>query len=199
MATARPEPGPLERQRGVGDRPPVVLVADHGVGGRAGIGHEDLVEQRPPGHLLERTNVHPRLMHVDREVADALVLGGLRVGAGDQHPEVGVVAAGGPHLLAVDDPLVAVLDGPSLEPRQVAARRRLAEQLAPGLLARHDVAHVQVDLLLGAVGGDRGSRQQQSESTWCSECAVLADRLGDLDGIVAGEPLAVGVLRERRG
>jgi hypothetical protein len=55
----------------------------------------------------------------------------LRVGAGDQDAERGELRERRPDLLAVDDPLVAVALGPGAEVRQVAARARLAEQLAP--------------------------------------------------------------------
>ena len=56
-------------------------------------------------------------------------------------------ASGGPHLLAVDDPLVAVADGPGAEAGDVAAGARLAEHLAPHLLAGEERA--EVALLLG--------------------------------------------------
>ena len=114
------------------------------------------------------------------------MLGHLGVGAGQEHAEVGVLAARGPHLLAVDDPLVAVLDRPRLQAGQVRARLGLAEELAPGLLAGHDVAHVEVDLLLGAVGGDgRGGQQQaqpgrrrRARRTWRSPAAPGRRRSG---------------------
>ena len=43
-----------------------------------------------------------------------------------------------PHLLAVDDPLVAVLDRRGLQAGEVGAGAGLAEELAPGLLAGDD-------------------------------------------------------------
>ena len=64
------------------------------------------------------------LVHVDAEVGDALVLGDVGVGAGDEHAQVGDLAAGGPHLLAGDDPLVAVLDGLALQAGEVGAGAR---------------------------------------------------------------------------
>ena len=92
-------------------------------GTRASV-EEHLVEEGPAGHLLQRAHVDARLVHVDGEVGDALVLGHLGVGAGDEHAEVGDLAARGPHLLAVDDPLVAVLDGPAVEAGEVGAGAR---------------------------------------------------------------------------
>ena len=55
-------------------------------------------------------------------------------------------------------------DGPGGEPGQVGAGARLAEELAPRLRAGDDVADVEVDLLLRAVGGDGRRRQQQPEA-----------------------------------
>src|SRR3546814_1603028 len=86
------------------------------------------------------------------------------VGAGDQHGHVRHLPTGGPHLLAGDDPLVAVLDRTGLEAGEVGACAGLAEELAPGLLAGDDVAHVEVDLLLRAVGGDGGRGEEQPEA-----------------------------------
>ena len=48
--------------------------------------------------------------------------------------EVGVVRAGRPHLLPVDDELVTVAHGARAEVRQVGTRVGLAEQLAPHLV-----------------------------------------------------------------
>ena len=103
-------------------------------------------------------------MHVDGEPRDALVLRSLRVRAGKQHAEVGVLPSRRPHLLAVDDELVAVAFGPRREPREVGSRSGLAEQLAPGLLAGDDVLHIAVDLFLRTVRGDRGRGEQQAET-----------------------------------
>ena len=121
------------------------------------------------------------------------------VGAGQEHAEVGVLAARGPHLLAVDDPLVAVLDGPGLQAGQVRARLGLAEELAPGLLPGDDVPHVEVDLLLGAVGGDGGGGQQQAQPGGRAERAEVGDLLLHEDDVGAGHALAVGVLGQPGG
>ena len=50
--------------------PPIIASSPH-----AGVGEEDLVEHRATGHLPQRADVDARLVHVDREVGDALVLG----------------------------------------------------------------------------------------------------------------------------
>ena len=122
-AAAGAEPGPLVGQRGVGDRPAVVEPAEQVGVGDAHVGHEDLVEQGPTGHLAQRADVDARLVHVDGEVGDALVLRHVGVGAGQQHAEVGDLRARRPHLLAVDDPLVAVADRPWPAARPGRSRR----------------------------------------------------------------------------
>ena len=71
------------------------------------------------------------LLHRDEQVRDAGVLGRVGVGAGQQEDVVGVLGLGGPHLLAVDDPLVAVELGPGLQAGQVRSGVGLAEALAP--------------------------------------------------------------------
>ena len=61
----------------------------------------------------------------------------------------------GPHLLAGHDPLVAVAHRAGRERREVGARARLAEQLAPLLLVAHDRREEAPLLLLGAVREQR--------------------------------------------
>src|SRR3546814_8363052 len=67
-----------------------------------------------PIYLLEGAHLDAGLIHVDHEVGDALVLGHVGCGAGDEDPPAGELRTGGPHLLAVDDPLVPVARGPAL-------------------------------------------------------------------------------------
>ena len=199
VAAAGAEAGPLVHEGGVGDGPAVVEPADERAVGDDGLLHEDLVEHGVAGHLHQRPDLDALLVHVDGEVGDALVLRHVGVGAGDEHAEVGHLAAGGPHLLAGDDPLVAVLDGTGLQAGEVGAGAGLAEQLAPGLLAGDDVADVEVDLLLRAVGGDRRGGEQQAEAAGGAERAELGDGVLHGDAVVAVEALAVGVARAGRG
>ena len=99
---------------------------------------EHLVEVDLAGDVAQRPHLDAGLVQVDEEVGDALALRDVGVGAGQQHAEVGEVRPRGPHLLAGDDPLVAVALGVGGERREVGARARLAEQLAPHLLVAHD-------------------------------------------------------------
>ncbi len=199
IAATGAEAGPLVGQRRVGCGPAVVEPADEGRVRHPGVRHENFVEQGAARHLLEGTDVHPVLEHVEGEVRNALMLRHFRVGARQQHAEVGVLAARCPHLLPVDDPLVAVLHGTRLQAGQVGPGLGLAEELAPRLLPGDDVADVEVDLLLGAVRGDRRRRQEEPQSGRGTERTEVADLLGDEDGVGAGHRFAVGVARQTRG
>ncbi len=82
------------------------------------------------------------------------MLDGARIGADDDHAPLAEVGAGGPGLLAVEQPVVAVAHGAAAQARQVGAGARLAEELAPDLLAAHQLGNPALLLLLGAVGQD---------------------------------------------
>ena len=92
----------------------------------------------------------PSRAHVEQEERDAPVLRRVRIGAGEQQAEVGVVRTRRPHLLPVDDELVAVGDRARAEVREVGARVGLAEQLAPHLVAAEQRPQVPRLLLVRA-------------------------------------------------
>ena len=68
------------------------------------VGEVDLVELGLSRHLAQWPGLHTVAVHVDDEVGQALVLGQIRVGAGEQQTPAGTVRQAGPHLLPVDDP-----------------------------------------------------------------------------------------------
>jgi len=164
--------------------------------GHAGGVEVDLVEVDLTGDVGQRAHLDPGLVEVDEEVRDALALGGARVGAGQQHTEVGKVRPRGPHLLTGDDPLVAIRLGPTRERRQVAARARLAEQLAPDLLGPHDRRQEAQPLLLGAVGEQRRRGQVQAEGV---ESAQVERREDGLDGTRLGDAEVETAVGDRPG
>ena len=61
--------------------------------------------------MAERSHGDTRLAQREQEVAEPFALGDLGIGARQEHREVGQVGPRGPHLLAGDDPLVAVAVG----------------------------------------------------------------------------------------
>ena len=70
------------------------------------------------------------------EHRDALVLGRAGVGARQQQDMAGEIGATGEHLLAVDDPPVAVAYGAGLRREHIRARRRLGVAEAGDGVAR---------------------------------------------------------------
>ena len=137
-AAAGADGRPLVHQRGQGHVPAVVDVTEAVAVGHPHVGEEDLVEAGPAGHLAQRADLDAGGLHVDDEAGEALVLGQVGVGAGDDLADVAVLGARRPDLLAGDAPLVAVADGPGLQAGQVAAGAGLGEQLAAdGVAAVH--------------------------------------------------------------
>ncbi len=113
-STAGTESGSLVHERRVCNSPPAVDVTDNCCLADRCVRDEDLVEHGSPRHLSQRPNVNSVLVHVERKVSDALVLGHFGVCSGQQHSQVGNFAHRRPNLLTVDDPLVAVFYGTGL-------------------------------------------------------------------------------------
>ena len=77
-----------------------------------------------------------------------------RIGPGHHDPEVAVVGSRGPHLLTVQDPLLAVPDGTGGEAGHVGPGTRFGEHLAPDGIAADVVREVDGLLVLGAELGE---------------------------------------------
>ena len=100
------------------------------------VSEEHLVEFGFAGDLVQGPHVDARSVHVDQEGGDALVLGHVGIGPGQEQPEPGEVGQGRPDLLPVEEPLVAVPYGAGGQAGHIRSRPGLAEELAPDLLAR---------------------------------------------------------------
>ena len=125
------------------------------------------------------------------------MLGGAGIGAGDQLTVGGVGRARRPHLLAVDDPLVAVALRPAGQVGQVAARPRLAEELAGEQFGPPQRSQEPGLLPGGAEGGhgrghqpDRDARQLGAGGR--VEAGLL---LGVGPGVLGRQPGAAPLLR----
>ena len=155
-----PQHRPLVRERALGERPALVELAQQVLLRHNGVGEEDLVEVGVVvmRQLRERAALDARGLHIDDEDADAFVLRRVGVGAHEAHAPVGVVRARRPHLLAVDDEVVAVEHGSGLQARQVAARARLAHAQAPR---------------------DLGPQRRQQPALLLLRCAVVVQRRRD--------------------
>src|SRR4051794_351898 len=148
---AEAEPRALVHQRGDGDHPAVALAADDVLVRDPSLLDEELVELRLAGYLAQRPDLHRLLLHIHDEVGEALVLGGVEVGARDEHAPLRLVRERGPDLLPGHDPLAVRLHGLRLERREVGAGLGLGEALAPDLVGGEDRLEEALLLLLGAV------------------------------------------------
>ena len=160
---AEGEPGALVHQRRDRHLPAVADPADHVLVGDPGLLDEQLVELALAGDLDQWAHLHPLLLHVHQEVGEALVLGRVGVGAGDQHAPLGELRQCRPDLLPGDHPLVSVLDRLRLQRGQIGSRLGLGEPLAPDLLGAEDRLQVALLLLLGAVGDHHRPAHRQAE------------------------------------
>ena len=122
-----------------------------------------------------------------------LCFGRVRVGAHGEPEVVGLVAAGGPHLLPVDDVVVAVAPGGGAQRGEVGAGVGLAVADREVHVAREDPLQEQVLLLLGAVPDQRrpdGLQRHRRQVHVGALGLVGEDRLLDL-----AEPVAAVLLR----
>ena len=164
MGTAGSDARTLEVQRGLRDRPTVAFAADQVGVVDHGVVEEDLVEDGVTRHLAQRPDGDAGLLQRESEPGDALVLGDVEVGAGQQHAEVGTDGLTRPDLLPVDHPAIPVTLGSGGQAGQVRTRAGLTEELAPGGSSLEDRGHEPVDLLGGALGEDgrRGHEEAQA-------------------------------------
>ena len=91
-----------------------------------------------PVHLFQRQYLYAGLPHVEHEVGKTLVFRRVPVGARHEQAVVGMVGAGVPHLLTVDDPLRAVEIGAGRRAGEIGTAAGLAEQLTPAVFAGDD-------------------------------------------------------------
>src|SRR5690606_18837449 len=119
----------LHRPHALAER--AVRLPDEVLGRDPDVVEVDLAEVAAAGHVDDGLDGDPRRAHVDDELGEPLVGPGVRVGPGDEVAPVGRRGAGGPDLLAVDDPVVAVAHGPGADAGDVGAGVRLAHADAP--------------------------------------------------------------------
>ncbi len=129
----------------------------------AHIGEEHFVEAGGAARLLDRPHLHAGRLHREMKHRQPLVLGGVRVRAGEQQTVVGELRAGGPDLLAVDDPVIAVAFGAGAQARDIRSTGRFREQLAPDLFAVKRRLHVAGERVLAAIRHDRGDAHAEAD------------------------------------
>ncbi len=126
---------PLVGEQVHGERPALALLAERAVEGDEHVVEEHLRELLLAVHGLDGPDGDAGGVHVDEEGGDAPVGRFERAGPGEQDAPLRVLGQAGPHLLAGDPPAVVGAHGAARQRRQVAARARLREALAPDLVA----------------------------------------------------------------
>ena len=130
------------------------------------------------------------------EGGQALVLGHVRVGAGQHEAPVGDVGVAGPHLVAADDALVAVALGPGAQRRQVGPGVGLAEALAPAVAAVDDAGQEPAPDVVVAVLEDALHQVAEARPGRGAGGGQLVVEDDLVDG---GQLVAADVLRPRHG
>src|SRR3984893_17382344 len=104
-----------------------------------------------------------------------------------------LVRAGGPHLLPVDDPLIAAELGSRHRTGHVGAAAWFAEQLAPDILAGQNAQEELLLLQIGAVRengrGGEGANADLGDADRTDALELLLDHRYQADGKVAAVPV----------
>ena len=130
---------------------PCPFLTERGVRGHRRAVEQHLVEAALAGHLHQRLHRHAGHVHREQEVREPGVLVRVGVGAREQDHPLGEVSQGRPHLVARDLPAAALrLHRAGGEAREIAARARLAEALAPDLVGAQQRREQPLLLRLGA-------------------------------------------------
>ena len=106
----------------------------------------------------------PARVHRDRQHRDSLVRRGARIGSHQRDAQVGEGRIRRPHLLTRHPIDAAALLGARRQARQVAPRARLAEQLAPHVVAGKDPRHPPRALVVGAVRHQRRADERDPDA-----------------------------------
>ena len=136
--------------------PTIALVAKTQRVVDAHISQEDLIEFRFARHLIKRTYFDSGRMHVEYEIAESLVLRNIRIRAGEKHPVIRSVRKRCPHLLTVDNPLIAITNSSARDTRHIRSVCRFREQLTPHVFTSEDLAKVLLLQFLAAIGENGG-------------------------------------------
>ena len=132
--------------------PAVVDVADPQSIGEIYVSQQNFVELGITGQLAEWKDRDAGGVHVAHEEGQTGLLRDVRSGPGQQEAPSGDVCERRPHLVTVDAPTLAVLDGKGAHGREIRPGRRFAEELTPHLLAGEDLPEVPLSLIRRTVG-----------------------------------------------
>src|SRR5262249_16061766 len=125
-----------------GDTPTLIDFAQDTALGHAHLIEKDLIKLWIPGHLHQRPNSDAWALHIQEKTGKPSVLMDIRISTGEQQTPVGIMGITGPDLRARDDKIIAILDSPRGQPRQVAPCAWFGEALAPDFFCTEDVAQI---------------------------------------------------------
>ena len=146
-----------------GDVPALVFLVDAVRLGHLHIVHEGFAERRIAADQQDRLGRDARALHVEQHEADAALLGCL-AGADEAEDPIGLVGVAGPHLLPVDDIMVARVLGAGREAGEVGAGIGFRIALAPADFAARDLGQMFELLLFAAVFQQRGPEHRNAEA-----------------------------------
>ena len=164
--------GTLEVQQRHCHIPAPVFLAHH-IGARhPHIVEQHLVEFVAAGHIDDGAHGYAGRFHIHQHEADAPVLGGVGVGAGQQHYPVGAVGQRRPDFAAVDYQVVAVAHGAGAQRGQIGAGLRFAVALAPLHFASRHRRQMGAFLLFRPVNHQRRPQHPHAEDVAAGGAAV---------------------------
>src|SRR5262249_24430705 len=114
--------------------PTTVLFTHETVLGNTHLVKKDLIKVMRPGHVDNGLDGNAWCPHIDEKFADPLMLGHMRIGAGNEITVVCQVRKAGPDLLPTEDVIIAFLYRLSLQTGEVGASVGFAHANA-----KHDV------------------------------------------------------------
>ena len=146
-----------------GDVPALVFLMDAVRLGHLHIVHEGFAEGRIAADQQDRLGRDAGALHVEQHEADAALLGCL-AGADEAEDPVGLIGVAGPHLLPVDDVMIARVLGAGREAGEVGPGVRFGIALAPADLAAGDLGQMVQLLLFAAVFQQRRPEHRNAEA-----------------------------------
>src|SRR5215469_13308252 len=126
--------GTLKHQGSQRNLPALVYLPNQVLSGHAYVFEEYLVEAVRLRHLHQGPHGNAGCLHVNEEVADALVLGSDRVGSNQHENPIRMMCGGSPYLGAIDNEIVALFNSAGLQSCQVGSGIGFRIALAPNLL-----------------------------------------------------------------
>ncbi len=118
--------------------PAAVFLANDLVLGHLHIREKRLAKRRNARDHPDRPRLDTRIVHINQQKRNALVLGRICVRTDQCKNPVGLVRIGGPDFLPVDQPVIALIGAFGLHRGQIGPRARLRITLTPADLATGD-------------------------------------------------------------